>query len=167
MDKPSYILSESSCASHRSPSRSMSELEYHRSFTTPTSSSTPNKHGTQQHNLSSSTGSRLPMTPLDIGLYKSFSFYGPLGCGRGGATLMTSVAGSHHVSSSVWQPPGLTFPPTTQTLNAEQSTEIFSLVVQCQALSTKLAKQFQSLSRLEEMHYNVAQTTAHETINMG
>ena len=51
------------------------------------------------------------------------------------------------------------------TLNAEQSTEIFNPVAECQALSTELAKQFQTLSRLEMMHCTMAQATAHETIN--
>ena len=52
------------------------------------------------------------------------------------------------------------------TLNAEQSTEIFNLAAECQALSTELAKQFQTLSGLKAMHHTVAQATAHETINM-
>ena len=52
-----------------------------------------------------------------------------------------------------------------QTLNAEQSTEIFNLVAECQALSTKLAKQFQTLSRLKAIHRAMAQATAHEIIN--
>ena len=79
---------------------------------------------------------------------------------------MTSVAGLHHVSSSIWQPPGLTFPPAMQTLNAEQSTEIFNLAAECQTLSTELAKQFQTFSRLEAMHQTMVQATAHETINV-
>ena len=54
-----------------------------------------------------------------------------------------------------------------ETLNAEQSTEIFNLVAECQALSTELAKQFQTLSRLEVMHHAMAQATAHKTINAG
>ena len=49
VDEPSCIPSESSCANYRSPSRSMSELKDHRSFIVPTSSSTPNKLGTQLH----------------------------------------------------------------------------------------------------------------------
>ena len=105
------------------------------------------------------------MTPLDVGLYNSFSYYGLPGFSRGGATTVVSVAGSQHVSSSIWQPPGLTSLPTMATLNAEQSTEIFNLAVECEALSTELAKQFQTLSRLEAMHYAMAQATAHETIN--
>ena len=163
VDEPSHIPSESSCTSYNSPSRSMSELEDHGSFTMPTSSSTPNKLRTQQHYQSSSTNNRLSVTPLDMGIYKSISFYGPPGCGRDGATPMTSFAGSHHVSSSIWQPPGLTSPPAMQTLIAEQSTEIFNLVAECQVLSTELSKQFQTISGLEAMHH----TAAHEMINVG
>ena len=101
------------------------------------------------------------MTPLHLEFYNSFSYSGPTGFCKGGATPTTSVAGSHHVSSSIWQSPGLTSLPAMQTLNAEQSTEIFNLVVECQVLSTELTKQFQTLSGLEAMH----QATAHETIN--
>ena len=54
-----------------------------------------------------------------------------------------------------------------QTLNAEQSTEIFNLAVECQAQSTELAKQFQTLSGLETMNRATAQATAHKTINAG
>ena len=80
---------------------------------------------------------------------------------------MTSVAGSYHISSSAWQPPGLTSPPAMQTLNTEQSTEIFNLAAECQALSTDLVKLFQKLSGLEMMHHAPAEATAHETINVG
>ena len=107
------------------------------------------------------------MMPLDTGLYNSFSYSGPAGLGRGGATPMTSVAGLHHVPSSIWQPPGLISPPAMQTLGAEQSTEIFNLVAECQVLSTELAKQFHTLSGLEVMHHAVAQATAHKMINVG
>ena len=118
----------------------------------PTSPSTPNKSRPHQHYRSSSPNSRLSTTPLDVGLYNSFIYSGPAGFYRGGTTPTTSVAGPYHMSSSAWQPPGLTSLPVKQTLNAEQSTEIFSLVVECQALSTDLAKQFQKLSGLEVMH---------------
>ena len=145
----------------------MSELEDHGCFTMPTSSSTPNKSGPQQHCRSSSTDSRLSTMPLDAGLYNSFSYSGPTGFYRGGATPMTSVAGLYHVSSNAWQPPGLTSPPATQTLSMEQSTEIFNLVMECQVLSTDLAKQFHKLSGLRAMHCTPAQATAHKTSNVG
>ena len=146
---------------------SMSELEDHGSFTTPTSSSTPNKLRTQLHNQSNSTDSRISMIPLDMGFYNSFSYSGPTGFGRGGVTPVASVARSQHVSCSIWQPPGLTYLPAMQTLSAEQSTEIFNLVVEYQAWSTELAKQFQTLSGVEAMHHAMAQATAHKTINAG
>ena len=145
----------------------MSELKDHRCFTVPTSSSTPNKSRPQQHYRSSSTDSRLSTMPLDAGLYNSFSYSGPAGFYRGGATPMTSVAGSYHMSSSTWQPAGLTSPPAMQTLNTKQSTENFNLAAECQALSTDLAKQFQKLSGLEAMHCTLAQATANKTINVG
>ena len=53
----------------------------------------------------------------------------------------------------------------TQTLSMEQSTEIFNLAVECQALSTDLAKQFQKPSGLKAVLHITAQATAHETIN--
>ena len=113
VEESSCIPSEGSCTNYRSQSRSVSELEDHRSFTMLTSFSTPNKLRTQQHYLSSSTNSRLSMMPLDSGLYNSFSYSGLTGFCKGGATPMTSVAGSHHVSSSLWQPPGLTSADST------------------------------------------------------
>ena len=64
--------------------------------------------------------------PLDFGLYNSFSYSGPIGFYRDGAAPTTSVAGLHHLSSSVQQPPGLTSPSATQTLNVEQSTDFQS-----------------------------------------
>ena len=70
----------------------MSELKDHRCFTTLTSSSTPYKSGPQQHPISNSTDSRLSTTALDVGLYNSFSFSGPAGFFRGGATPMPSIA---------------------------------------------------------------------------
>ena len=57
--------------------------------------------------------------------------------------------------------------PTYGSLTAEQTTEIFHLAAECQALGTQLAKQFQTLSGLEVMHRAAAQATAHEIINTG
>ena len=111
VEESSCVPSESSCTNYRSLSRSMSELEDHRSFTVPTSFSTPNKLRTQQCYQSSSTDSRLSMMPLDSGLYNNFSYSHPTGFCKGGATPATSVAGSHYVSSSIWQPPELLCQP--------------------------------------------------------
>ena len=104
VDESSHAPGEGSHTSHRSPSGSLSELKDHGSFTVPTSSSTANKLGTQPCHCSSSTDSQSSMMPLDMGLYSSFSYYGPPGFGRGGNTPVPNVAGSQHVSSSMWQP---------------------------------------------------------------
>ena len=48
-----------------------------------------------------------------------------------------------------------------------QNNQQKSTTWQCQALDTELAKQFQTLSRLEGMHCATAQDTANETINAG
>ena len=78
VDEPSHVPGESSCASYQSPSRSMSELKDHGSFNAPTILSTPNKLWTKLHPQTSSTDSRLLTMLLDMGLYNSFSYYGPL-----------------------------------------------------------------------------------------
>ena len=53
------------------------------------------------------------------------------------------------------------------TQSAEQATEIYQHAAECQALGSKLAKQFQNLSRLEAVHRTAAQAAAHKTINAG
>ena len=52
-------------------------------------------------------------------------------------------------------------------LNAEQATEIFQLATECQTLGSELAKQFQTLCRLEASHHVAAQATTHEIILSG
>ena len=49
------------------------------------------------------------------------------------------------------------------TLNAEQAAEVYQLATECQALGSDLAKQFQTLCRLEATHH----ATAHETMLSG
>ena len=104
VDDSSCTTGKSSCTSNRSPSRSMNELKDHRSFTMPTSSSTPNKLRTQPCHHSSSTDSRCSMMPLDMGLYSSFSYYGPPGFGRGENTPAPSVWVAAHFQQHVAAP---------------------------------------------------------------
>ena len=59
------------------------------------------------------------------------------------------------------------FPLTNGTFSPMQAKELYDLGAECQALGTQLAKEFQTLSRLEAMHCAAAQATAHETINEG
>ena len=77
-----------------------------------------------------------------------------------------SIAGSHHMSS-IW-PQGL-FPsrPSTPRLTIDQANSIFSLASECQALSIRLAKEFQVLLGLEAIHHNSIQGTVHETLTLG
>ena len=104
--------------------------------------------------------------PMDSSIYGSLNFYGPPGVGRGGATPSTmSLARSQQVSSSMWPPLGLA--PTHSMQTAEQSTKIFKLALECQALGADLAKQFQTISGLEAIHRASTQATAYKTINTG
>ena len=99
-------------------------------------------------------------------LYTSpgFNFPGHWVVGPGNLTpSIPSLAGSHHVSST-W-PIGV-FPsgPSSPHLTIDQANSLFKLATECQALSVKLAKQFQVLSGLEAMHRISIQSTAHETL---
>ena len=51
--------------------------------------------------------------------------------------------------------------------SAEKAADVYQLTAECQALGSKLAKQFQTLSRLEAMHHTMAQAMAHETVLLG
>ena len=44
---------------------------------------------------------------------------------------------------------------------------MYNLAVECQALGTKLANKFQTLSELEAIHCAMAQATTHKIINAG
>ena len=74
--------------------------------------------------------------------------------------------GSHHVSST-WPSGMFTSGPSSPHLTISQANSLFKLATECQALSVKLAKQFQVLSRLEAMHHNSIQGTVHETLTLG
>ena len=74
-----------------------------------------------------------------------------------------SLAGSHHVSST-WPAGAFTSGPSSLHLTIDQANSLFKLAAECQALSVKLAKQFQVLLGLEAMHHNSIQGTAHKTL---
>ena len=57
--------------------------------------------------------------------------------------------------------------PSSAHLTVDQANSIFKLATECQALSIKLAKQFQVLSGLEAMHNNSIQGMAHKTLTLG
>ena len=77
-----------------------------------------------------------------------------------------SLAGSHHMLST-WPPGMFTSGPSSPHLTIDQANSVFKLVAECQALSVKLAKEFQVLSELEAMHHNSILGTAHETLTLG
>ena len=82
-------------------------------------------------------------------------------------TTNTSVTGSQQVTSSRWHHPALFSPLPLQgldPLSAEQATEIYQLATECQTLGSDLAKQFQTICRLEASHCTVAQATTHEMV---
>ena len=77
-----------------------------------------------------------------------------------------SIAGSHHMLST-WPPSLFPSRPSTPWLTIYQANSIFSLASECQALSVRLAKEFQVLSGLEAIHHNSIQGTVHETLTLG
>ena len=77
-----------------------------------------------------------------------------------------SLTGSHHVSST-WSAGVFGSGPSSPHLTMDQANSLFKLATECQALSVKLAKQFQVLSGLKAMHCNSIQGTAHETLTLG
>ena len=97
----------------------------------------------------------------------SFNLPGYPAVGLGSLTpSVPSIAGSHHVSST-WPPNLFHSRPTTPRLTIDQANNIFGLVSKCQALSVRLAYDFQVLSGLEAIHRNSIQGTAHEMLTLG
>ena len=97
----------------------------------------------------------------------NFNLPGYPAVGPGNLTpTVPSLAGSHHVLST-WPLGMFTSRPSSPHLTIDQANSIFKLVAECQALSVKLAKEFQVLSGLEAMHCNSIQGMAHETLTLG
>ena len=97
----------------------------------------------------------------------SFSLPGYPSLGLGSLTpLVPSITGSQHISST-WPPNLVSSRPSTPWLTIDQANSIFGLVSECQALGVRLAKDFQVLSRLEAIHHNSVQGTAHEMLTLG
>ena len=80
--------------------------------------------------------------------------------------LIPSIASSHLILRT-W--PADSFPsrPSALWLAIDQVNSIFSLASKCQALSVRLAKDFQMLSGLQAIHRNSIQGTAHEMLTLG
>ena len=131
----------------------------------PSITSTPLDQASPRHGHMTSADSRQSSASLFTS--SNFNLPGYPAIGLGSLTpFVPSIAGSHHMSST-W-PPNL-FPsrPSTPWLTIDQANSIFSLASECQALSIKLAKEFQVLSGLEAIHHILIQGTAHETLTLG
>ena len=169
LEGPSQTFNASSPSQHTSPSRHLSETD-DQAFMGPSSTSTPSKTEGGPCIRSDSSNSSRSMTPLEMGLGRSFSIPSYAGMCHGSIVPVTSVAGSQQVTSSRWHQSATFSPPTpqvTDTLNTEQATEVYQLISECLVLGSELAKQFQTLSRLEATHHATAQTMAHETVLLG
>ena len=165
--EPYLTFNASSQSQHCSPSRHLSETDDQASFVGPNSTSTSNKTEGGPCVRSISSTSRHSMTPFEIGLGGSFSIPSYAGVCCSSINPVTSVAGSQQVTSSGWHQSASFSPLTpqvTDTLSTEQATEVYQLTADCQVLGSKLAKQFQTLSRLEVMHCTVAWAKAHESV---
>ena len=126
--------------------------------------STPLGLGTPQQWRSTSEESRHSLASL----YTSpcFNFLGhPVAGPSNLTTSVPSLTGSHHVSST-WPTSMFTSGPSSPHLTIDQANSLFKLATECQALSVKLAKQFQVLLGIEAMHCNSIQGTAHETLTL-
>ena len=146
----------------RSPTGSLSEVI---EPLPPSITSTPlGKAGPREGQMNSSD-SRYSSASLFASL--SFNLPSFPSMGLGSLTpLVPSITGSHHISST-WPPNSFPSGPSTPWLTIDQANSIFSLASECQALSVKLAKDFQVLSGLEAIHHNSIQGTAHETLTLG
>ena len=131
----------------------------------PSITSTPLGLGSPRQWQATSDESRHSMASI----YTSSNFNLPAYPAAGPSNLtptVPSLAGSHHVLST-WPTGMFTSRPSSPHLTIDQANSIFKLAAECQALSTKLAKQFQVLSGLEAMHCNSIQGMAHETLTLG
>ena len=97
----------------------------------------------------------------------NFNLPGYPAVGPGNLTpTVPSLAGSHHLLST-WPPGMFTSRPSSLHLTIGQANSIFKLAAECQALSIKLAKDFQVLSGQEAMHRNSIQGMTYETLTLG
>ena len=131
----------------------------------PSITSTPLGQAGPRHGCTTSADSR--HSSVSLFTSSNFNLPGYPAIRLGSLTpSVPSIAGSHHVSST-W-PPNL-FPsgPSTPQLTIAQANNIFGLASECQALSIRLAKDFQVLLGLGAIHRNSVQGMAHEMLTLG
>ena len=131
----------------------------------PSITSTPLGKACHREGRTTSSDSRHSSALLFTSL--SFNLPGYPSMGLGSLTpLVPSIAGSHHISST-WPPNFFPSRLSTPQLTIDQANSIFGLASECQALSVRLAKDFQVLSGLEAIHLNSIQGTVHEMLTLG
>ena len=126
--------------------------------------STPLGLGAPQQWRSTSEESRHSLASL----YTSPGFNLPGHLVAGPSNLMPSIpslAGSHHMSST-WPASVFTSGPSSPHLTIDQANSLYKLAAECQALSIKLAMQFQVLLGLEAMNRNSIQGMAYQTLTL-
>ena len=131
----------------------------------PSITSIPLGQAGPRHGCMTSASSRHSSASLFIS--PNFNLLGYPAVGLGSLTpSVPSITGSHHVSST-W--PSNLFPsgPSTPWLTIDQANNIFGLASECQAISVRLAKDFQVLSGLEAIHLKSIQGMEHEMLTLG
>ena len=131
----------------------------------PSITSTPLGQASPRHGCMTSADSRHSSASLFTSSNFNLPSYPAIGLGSLTPSV-PSITGSHHVSST-WPPNLFPLRPSTPQLTIDQANNIFGLVSKCQALSIRLAKDFQVLSGLEAIHHNSIQGMAHETLTLG
>ena len=155
-------IGSSTSDTFRSPMGSLSDMI---EPLAPSITSTPLGKASPREGWMTSSDSRHSSASLFASSSFNLPSYPSMGLGSL-TSLVPSIAGSHHISST-W-PPNL-FPsrPSTLRLTIDQANSIFGLASECQVLRVRLAKDFQVLSGLEAIHHNSVQGTAHETLTLG
>ena len=131
----------------------------------PSITSTPLGQASPRHRRMTSADSRHSSASLFMS--SSFNLPGYPAIRLGSLTpSVPSIASSHHVLST-WPPNLFPYGPSTLQLTIDQAISIFGLASECQALSVRLAQDFQVLLGLEAIHHNSVQGMAHEMLTLG
>ena len=131
----------------------------------PSITSTPLGQAGPRHRRMTSANSRHSSALLFPSSNFNLPCYSAIGLGSLTPSV-PSIASSHHVFSS-WPPNLFLSGPSTPQLTIDQANNIFGLASKYQALSVRLAKDFQVLSGLEAIHHNSVQGTVHEMLTLG
>ena len=131
----------------------------------PSITSTPLGQAGLRHGCTTSSDSRHSSALFFAS--SSFNLPGYPAFGLGSLTpSVPSITGSQHILST-WPPNSFPSRPSTPQLTIDQANSMFGLASECQALSVRVAKDFQVLSGLEAIHRNSVPGTMHEMLTLG